>query len=98
MTALRLVPLPIHAALELLVGLALMALPFVLGVSTAGIAVGVIVGALTFGLALQAVETGRTGSVAAHHAADYGVALGLAGAAVVLATVDAAAALLFGAV
>jgi hypothetical protein len=96
MTALRLMPLPMHAALELLVGLALIAAPFALGLSTPALVAGAIVGALVAGLALQAVEPGGT-SISAHHAADIGVALGLAGAALVFATVDGPAAVLFGA-
>ena len=97
MTAVRLVPLPMHSALEMLAGLLLMAAPFVLGLSTVGMVAGVVVGALVTGLALQALETGDRGAlpVAAHHAADYGLALGMAGAAVVLSSEDGGAALLF---
>ena len=97
MTTLRLVPLPVHGALEMLVGLALMAAPFVLGLSTAGMVVAVVVGALVVGLALQSIETDRgVTSVSAHHAADLGVLVGMAGAAVLLATVDSTAAAVFG--
>ena len=98
MTALRLIPLSMHSALELFVGLALMALPFVLGLSGAAIAVGIIVGALVAGTALQSLDTGgRPLPISAHLAADFGIAIGLAGAAIVLLTVDAPAAVLFGA-
>ena len=83
MTALRLIPLPIHSALEMLVGLALGAAPFALGLSTAAIFVGVIAGALIVGLALQGVDA--TVHIGAHHAADRGVALGLAAAGAVMA-------------
>ena len=96
MTALRLLPLPIHSALEMLVGLALIVAPFALGLSTAALVAGVFIGALVAGLGLQAMEPDTT-SVAAHHAADHGIAIGLAGAAIVFASVDAAAAILFGA-
>ena len=95
MTALRLVPLPLHSALEMLTGLALMTLPFALGLSTAGMLAGALVGALVVGLALQTVETGRSTSVSAHHAADLGIALGLAAAAVVFGAAGDAAGLLF---
>jgi hypothetical protein len=96
---LRLVPLQIHSALELFVGLALMALPFVLGLSAAAMVTGVVVGALVVGTALQALDTdGRPLPVSAHHAADFGLALGLLGAAIVMTTTDTGAALLFGAV
>jgi uncharacterized cupin superfamily protein len=97
MTALRHVPLPIHSALEMLIGLALIGAPFALGLTAPALIVGVVVGAILAGVALQAVDPGRTTSVSAHHAADHGVALGLAGAAFVLATVDGTAAVLFGA-
>jgi hypothetical protein len=98
MTALRLIPLQIHTAVELLVGLTLMALPFALGLSGAAIAVGIVVGALVAGTALQSLDTGgRQLPVSAHLAADFGLGAGLAGAAVVLLTVDATASILFGA-
>jgi hypothetical protein len=96
MTALRLVPLPLHSALEMLVGLVLIGAPFALGLGSAALVSGVVVGALIAGLALQTVEPGRT-SIVAHHAADHGIAIGLAGAAIVFAAVDGTAALLFGA-
>jgi hypothetical protein len=97
MTALRLLPLPTHSALEMVVGLLLIGAPFVLGLSTPAMIAGVFVGAIVAGLALQGVDPGRTTSVAAHHAADHGIAVGLAGAAIVLSTTDAAAGVLFGA-
>ena len=99
MTALRLVPLPVHSALEMMAGLLLMAAPFVLGTSTVGMVAGVVVGALVVGLALQALDTGPRGAlpVSAHYAADFGLALGMAGAAVVLASADTTAAILFAA-
>ena len=81
----------------LLVGLALMALPFALGLTAPAMVTGVVVGALVVGTALQAMDTdGRPLPVSAHHAADYGFVIGLAGAAIVMSTVDATAALLFG--
>lgn len=99
MTALRLIPLPIHSALEMLAGLVLMAAPFVLGATAAGMVAGVVVGALVVGLALQSLETGDRAALAvsAHYAADYGLALGMAGGALVLAAGDPTAAAIFGA-
>ena len=94
MSALRLLPLPIHSALEMVLGLLLLATPFALGLSTAALVAGVVVGALVAGLALQAIDP-LTTSISAHHAADHGIAIGLAGAAVVFATVDGPAAVLF---
>ena len=86
--------MPIHSALEMMLGLLLIATPFALGLSTSALVVGVIVGALVAGLALQAVDPSTT-SISAHHAADNGIAIGLAGAALVFATVDGPAAVLF---
>jgi hypothetical protein len=92
MTAFRLIPLPVHGALELLTGLFTMAAPFLFGFGTAAAVVAVGVGAVLVGLALSSTATGDpqqhlrgTLSVAGHHAADYGVALGLLGAAAVVA-------------
>ena len=54
MTAFRLISLPFHGALELLLGVSTMAAPFVLGFGAAGTVVGLVVGALVVGLALGA--------------------------------------------
>ena len=83
MTALRLIPLPIHAALEMLAGLALGVAPFVLGLGTPAAIVGVVAGALVVGMALQSVD--ETLNLALHRAADQGLALGLVIAAAVMA-------------
>jgi hypothetical protein len=100
MTAIRFMPLPIHAALEMLAGLALGIAPFALGLGAGASIVGVVAGALIVGLALQSLDIG-TGSVlhvAAHHAADQGVALGLATAAAIMASAgEGVAAALFAA-
>ena len=97
MTALRLISLPTHAGFEMLIGLALMVLPFALGLSDATMVAGVVAGAVVFGLGLQAAELDARSSLSAHHAADHGIALGLAGAAIVLATADSGAMILFAA-
>ena len=97
MTAFRLISLPVHGALELGVGLATMAAPFVLGFGPAGLIAGVLVGALIVGMALS-TEPGERGSmsVATHFAFDRGLVIGLLGAAVVFGAVaDRAAALFF---
>ena len=97
MTALRFIPLPIHAALEMLLGLALGVAPFALGLSTAAAFVGVIAGVLVVGLALQSIDEHL--HVGAHLAGDQGLTLGLAAAgAVMAASGDAAAAAVFAAV
>ena len=94
MTALRFIPLPIHAALEMLLGLALGAAPFVLGLGTAAMFVGVIAAVLIVGMALQAGA--ETLNLSAHLAGDQGMALGLAVAAAVMAVSgEAIAAALF---
>ena len=98
MTAVRLLPIQVHSALEMLVGLTLMVVPFALGLSAAAIVTGILVGGLIAGTAMQALDTdGRPLPISAHHAADHGFAIGLAGSAIVLSTVDGTAALLFGA-
>jgi hypothetical protein len=102
MTALRLISLPMHGALEMFVGLTTMAAPFVLGFSPAGAFVGVVVGALLVGLALAASAPAGAGRqplpVASHYAFDYGLATGLIGAAAVVGLAgDRAAAVFFAA-
>jgi hypothetical protein len=88
MTALRLISLPVHGALELAVGFFTMAAPVALGLSPAAAVIGVVTGALVVGLALSSTgaeaDGRRTLPIAAHHAFDYGVALGLLGAAAVI--------------
>jgi len=100
MTALRFIPLPTHTALEMFLGLALGAAPLALGLSTAAAFTAVILGALIVGLALQALDVDGNGTfhLAAHHAADVGIAIGLGLAAPVLSsTGDATGAALFAA-
>jgi hypothetical protein len=87
MTAIRLIPLPVHAALRLATGLVTMAAPFVFGLTPAAAVVAVLVGAVVAGIALSATpdERGRTSlPISTLHAFDYGAALGLLGAAAVL--------------
>ena len=86
MTAFRLISLPAHGAMELLVGLALMASPFVLGFSAAAIVMAVLVGAIVSGLALSAAvaDTGAI-DIAAHYTYDLALAVGALGAGIVFA-------------
>ena len=94
MSALRPVSLPTHAALEMLVGLAIGILPFALGLSLAATFVGVIAGVLVVGLALQSIDENL--HIAAHLAGDQGLALGLGAAGAIMAAAgDAPAAALF---
>ena len=102
MTALRLISLPLHGALEMLVGFFTMAAPVALGLSPAAAVIGIVVGALMVGLALSSTgaDTGGRGTltIAAHHAFDYGMALGLLGAAAVVGIAgDGMAAVVFAA-
>lgn len=100
MTTLRLISLPVHGALEMLVGFFLMAAPLALGLSTAAAVFGVVVGAVIVGLALSSTgaeaEGRHTITVATHHAFDYGLVTGLLGAAAILGFAgDRLAAVLF---
>ena len=102
MTTLRLISLPVHGALEMLVGLVLMAAPVALGLSTPAAVFGVVVGAFIVGLALTSTGAEAEGrqalSVAMHHSFDYGLVTGLLGAAAVLGFAgDRSAAVLFAA-
>jgi uncharacterized membrane protein len=88
MTAARLIPYPVHGALELVTGLLLLAAPFVFGFDVPAGIVSVAVGALIVGLAFgaAAAEPHRPSlPPATHHAFDHGLALGLVGAAAVVA-------------
>jgi hypothetical protein len=102
MTTFRLIPFPYHGALDMITGLATMVLPFALGMSPAAAVTGVVIGALLVGLALAGVvdDAGRTSlPVSAHHAADYGIAIGLFGAAALFGLANEMTALLgFGAI
>jgi cytosine/uracil/thiamine/allantoin permease len=94
MTALRLISLPTHAVLELVLGVAVLAAPFALGFGPAGLVVSVALGALIVGLALSAApETGT--SVAAHFAYDRVAAFGLVFGALALALANDSVAAVF---
>jgi hypothetical protein len=84
MTVARLIPLSLHAALEMLLGLAIMAAPFLLGLGPGAAIVGVVLGTLLVGLALSLTVDDGALSVGAHYAFDYGLVLGLLGAAIVV--------------
>jgi hypothetical protein len=88
MTAARIVPYPVHGALELVTGLFLMAAPFLFGFGAPAGIVSVAIGALVVGLAFGAATTEphvRSLPLSTHHAFDHGLALGLVGAAAVVA-------------
>ncbi len=71
----RAIPLSVHSALEMLAAPAIMAAPFVLGFDTPATVATVLVGALLFGLSLQAGNE-RSLPLSAHSGFDY--ALGFA--------------------
>ncbi len=85
MTTFRLISLPLHGALEMFLGLALMVVPFLAGFDVAGTFIAIAVGALIVGLALGPVTSDTAAlDVSAHHAYDLGLVLGLVGAALIL--------------
>lgn len=82
MTAFRLISLPVHAAFELVAGLALMLVPIALGASATGSIAGLIAGAIVVGISLaKAVESVPVG---VQHETDWGLVFGLLGGALVL--------------
>jgi hypothetical protein len=86
-TALRLIPLPIHAALELVIGMFTMAAPFLLGFGLPAAVVALAIGALITGVALAGTVDERGSSavpVSALYAFDHGIAIGLVGAGAVV--------------
>jgi hypothetical protein len=93
MTAFRLISLPTHAVVELMVGFALLAAPFALGFEAGGLLAAVLLGVLLTGLALAAAENL---AVASHLSADYALIVALLAGALALKSVgDGTAALTF---
>jgi len=97
MTAARLISLPVHGALEMLVGLALMVAPFLLGFGSAGIVASAVVGALIVGVALNGTATDHDAArISTLYAFDTSTVIGLLGGGLVLALAgDAPAGLTF---
>jgi hypothetical protein len=96
MTAARLISLPVHGALELLIGVLALVAPFALRFALPGAVVSVLVGVCAIGLALDAAH--ESDRISVHHALDYGIALGALLVAIPFALAhDAAAALFLGA-
>lgn len=94
---LRVIPLPVHGALELALGLAIAAAPFALGFGSAGILAGAVLGTTIAGLALGAsVADGRGApSILAHAAYDRALAVALVAAGALTAVVGDATATAF---
>ena len=88
MTLARLVPLPIHAAVEVALASIVVALPFALGFEASALVVAVVIGVLMMGIGLAAATqiSGRGGPgalrVSAHADVDLGLALASALAAI----------------
>ena len=76
---------PLHAALELVTAVALIAAPFALGMSLDATITAGAIGVVLFGLAISATDSEGRGTipVSAHAAYDAAVALVLVGAAAV---------------
>jgi hypothetical protein len=89
MSAIRLISLPLHGALEFAVGVLTMAAPFMLGFGPGATVAAVVIGALVVGLALAAtVAEVNPLPLAAHWAFDRGLAIGMLLAATGLAIAD----------
>jgi hypothetical protein len=78
----RTISLPIHAAVELALGLALLAGPFALGVEPAGLVAAFSLGVLVVGLALAGPDSLP---IAAHQSFDLALVAGLCGGGLGLA-------------
>ncbi len=88
MTAVRLVPLPIHAALRMLTGLLTMAAPFLAGFLVPATLASIVIGALVVGVALASTpdERGTTPlPIATLHLLDWATVFALMSAAVLVA-------------
>jgi hypothetical protein len=94
MTIARLVPLPIHAALEVALAPVVIAVPFALGFGPSALVTAMVIGVLTMGIGLAAASqvAGGAGNlrVSAHVDVDLGLALASALAALVFAIGGAA--------
>jgi hypothetical protein len=88
MAASRAIPLSAHAAIELVAAPAIMAAPLLLGFGPAATVIGVAIGAILLGLAVEAAGPGRTIPLSAHAGFDYVVAAvaGISGLAIGIAT------------
>ena len=93
----RLISYPTHGAVELLVAVGIMAVPFALGLPTAAVITAVVIGAILFGLGVSATDTGERGTlpISAHAAYDAGIALGLALVGIVFGVAGSGPALVF---
>ena len=88
---------PLHAAFEIVVASALIAIPFAIGLSVDATITAVVLGAVLFTLALTATDNEGRGTlpISAHAAYDAAIALVLIGAAVAFGVAGQSAALVF---
>ena len=91
------VPFTLHAALELVTATALIAVPFMIGLSPNATITAAVVGILLFGLAVSATASEGRGTlpISAHQTYDAAVALVLVGAAIVFGLAGEVPALVF---
>jgi uncharacterized membrane protein len=71
----RVIPLSVHGAIETLVGPAIIAAPFVLGLGEVATVVGFVLGVFVLGLALQVPGPRRSIPLSAHAGFDYALAV-----------------------
>jgi hypothetical protein len=85
----------LHAALELMTAVALIAVPFAIGLSLNATITAAVIGIVLFGLAVSATDSAGRGTlpISAHATYDAAVALVLVGAAVVFGLAGEAPAL-----
>lgn len=88
MSVSRAIPLPLHAAIEILAAPAVMAAPLLLGFSEPAGVVAFAFGAMLLGLAVQSIGPSRSIPLSAHAGFDYALAalVAVAGLGVGLAT------------
>lgn len=88
---------PVHAALELITAVALITVPFMLGLSIDAVITAGVIGVVLFGLAISATAPDGRGTlpISAHAAYDSAIALVLVGAAVVFGFAGEEGALVF---
>jgi hypothetical protein len=84
----RSIPHPLHAAVEVAGGAALIAAPFLLGLGQGAAIVSVVLGALAIGFAFELAGPARTIPLSTHAAFDYVLAFiaAVAGVAIGIAT------------
>jgi hypothetical protein len=85
-----------HSALELLLGAALLTVPFVLSLSPGALILGVVCGAVLAGLALAGAEPGSRGglSLSAHATYDWAMATALICSSIALGVASGARSLI----